>query len=310
MNTKNLYEEFWEFACERQNIFYKKLNNKLPPYTTDAILQNYKFCNAYRVLDRVSQYLLKNVIYNGQQYSAEDMIFRIILFKIFNLPSTWEYLIKNIGDITVQNFDINKISVLLSNLQQVQPIYNSAYISCANKVFGYDKKHDNHLHLLHKMFNEDKIADKIIKCQNMKQAFDILVSYPLIGNFMAYQLITDINYSNAVDFTENEFTIAGPGSKRGIQKIFNSTKHYEDYIIKAYNEQDEQFKKYNLSFKYLGDRRLQLIDIQNLFCEFDKYCRKAHPELISNRKEIKKKYAENTQKIEYMLPPKWNASVK
>ena len=36
-------------------------------------------------------------------------------------------------------------------------IYNDAYISCANKAFGYDRKHDNHLALLNKMFNEDKM---------------------------------------------------------------------------------------------------------------------------------------------------------
>ena len=36
-------------------------------------------------------------------------------------------------------------------------IYNDAYISCANKAFGYDRKHDNHIALLNKMFNEDKI---------------------------------------------------------------------------------------------------------------------------------------------------------
>jgi hypothetical protein len=309
VQTKNLYEEFWNFASERQNVFYKKLKSGTPPYTNDTVLNKYKFCNAYRVLDRVSQYLLKNVIYNGKIYSGQDTVFRIVFFKIFNLPSTWEYLINNIGDITLENFNINKISILLSDLQKIQPIYNSAYISCANKVFGYDKKHDNHLHLLHKMFIEDKVADKILKCKDMENAFNILVSFPLIGNFMAYQLVTDINYSDTVDFTEDSFTVAGPGSKRGIQKIFNTTKHYEDYITKAYNEQGAQFKKYNLDFRFLGNRKLQLIDIQNLFCEFDKYCRKTHPEIISNRKEIKKKYLENNKKIDYMLPPKWNATI-
>ena len=41
-------------------------------------------------------------------------------------------------------------------------IYNDAYISCANKAFGYDRKHDNHLALLNKMFNEDRIQGGII----------------------------------------------------------------------------------------------------------------------------------------------------
>ena len=53
-----------------------------------------------------------------------------------------------------------------------------------------------------------------------EEAFNYLRRYPLIGNFMAYQLITDINYSEVVDFKETEFTIVGPGSKRGIKKCF------------------------------------------------------------------------------------------
>ncbi len=83
-----MLKRYWEFAVERQNIFYNKLENKSQPYTDNPILQNYKFCNAYRVLDRVSQFLLKEVIYSKKEYGLEDTVFRIPYFKIFNLPST------------------------------------------------------------------------------------------------------------------------------------------------------------------------------------------------------------------------------
>ena len=85
---EKVYNLYWYFAYERQNIFWKKLKGEEPPWTDDPILQEYKFCNSYRVNDRVSQYLLKNVIYNGKKYSDEDMLFRIILFKLFNKEST------------------------------------------------------------------------------------------------------------------------------------------------------------------------------------------------------------------------------
>ena len=88
---QEVYDLYWYFAYERQNIFLKKLNGQNAPWTNDEILKTYKFCNSYRVNDRVSQYLLKNVIYNGKEYNNTDMIFRIILFKLFNKESTWEY---------------------------------------------------------------------------------------------------------------------------------------------------------------------------------------------------------------------------
>ena len=59
---QKVYDLYWYFACERQNIFLKKLNGESAPWTDDKILQEYKFCNSYRINDRVSQYLLKNVI--------------------------------------------------------------------------------------------------------------------------------------------------------------------------------------------------------------------------------------------------------
>ena len=308
---EKVFDLYWYFACERQNIFWKKINGDPAPWTNDKILQEYKFCNSYRVNDRVSQYLLKNVIYNGNNYNYEDMLFRIILFKLFNKESTWELLSKNFGDILLKNFNTKKYSIVLENaISNGTKIYNDAYISCANKAFGYDRKHDNHLALLDKMFNIDKMQDKIIKCNTMQDAFNIIKGYPLIGNFMAYQLVTDINYSAFVNWKENEFTVAGPGSLRGIKKCFidKGTMTNEDIIKYMYMHQDEEFKRLNLNFKRIGNRPLQLIDCQNIFCELDKYCRQALPDLKSNRTKIKKHYVPKKDKIEYIYPPKWEIS--
>ena len=158
---------------------------------------------------------------------------------------------------------------------------------------------------------KDKMQDKILKCKNMKEAFEIIESYPLIGDFMAYQLVTDINYSDVVDWKENEFTVAGPGSLRGINKCFidKGNMSNEDIIKYMYENQDKEFKRLNLNFKRIGNRELQLIDCQNIFCELDKYCRQALPELKSNRKKIKKKYIPKISKIEYMYPPKWKVEL-
>ncbi len=58
--NENLYYYFY-FLTERMDIFWAKKNNAEFPYTKDEILNNHKFTNTYRVLDRVSQYLIKNI---------------------------------------------------------------------------------------------------------------------------------------------------------------------------------------------------------------------------------------------------------
>ena len=312
VKREKIYNLYWYFAAERQNIFYKKLNGEEAPWTEDKILQEYKFCNSYRASDRVSQYLIKNVIYNGKKYSDEDMIFRIILFKIFNKESTWEILLNKLGDITLDNFNFKDYCNILEQAKdEGYKIYTDAYMSCANKAFGYDKKHENHIALLEKMFIKDKMQNKILESENMEKAFNIIRNYELIGNFMAYQLVTDINYSEVVNFTEREFTVAGPGSERGIKKCFIDLEGMskEDIIKWMCNHQEEEFKRLGIEFKDLGGRPLQYIDCQNLFCELDKYCRQAVPELKSNRTKIKKKYIPKKDKIKYIYPPKWNVKL-
>jgi hypothetical protein len=166
------------------------------------------------VLDRVSQFLLKEVIYCNKKYSIEDTVFRIIFFKIFNLQSTWIETEKHFNEVSLKTFDFDKYSKFFTNLKKTQAIYNCAYIMCANKVYGFNYKHENHLYLLHKMFKEDNLPKKLTTCKTFKDAFNVMVSYPLIGNFLAYQYVTDLNYSEHFNWDDNFFTIAGPGSKR------------------------------------------------------------------------------------------------
>lgn len=305
-----IFDTYWRFAAMRQEVFFNKLKNVRPPWTSDPILNTYKFCNAYRVSDRVSQYLIKNVIYDeNKSQNEEEVLFRILLFKIFNKIETWEYLESKIGDyITLSNFDLEGYSNILQEAMNIgYVIYTSAYMSCASKEFGYDKKHQNHLALIDKMVVKDRVINRIVKAKSLEEIFHILESYPLLGKFMAYQLATDINYSEVINFDDNSFTIAGPGAERGIDKCFIDTKgkSYADVIYWMTENQENEFQRLGLNFKSLWGRPLQAIDCQNLFCETDKYCRAAFPDLKSNRKKIKAKFTATPQPIDYFYPPKW-----
>ncbi|MEH2037031.1 nucleotide kinase domain-containing protein [Nostoc sp.] len=307
---QEIFDTYWRFAAMRQEVFFNKINNLPLPWTSDPIINTYKFCNAYRASDRVSQYLIKKVIYDqNRSQNEEEVILRILLFKIFNKIETWEYLENKIGDyITLSNFDSNVYSDILQEAMNLgYVIYTSAYMSCASKEFGYDKKHQNHLALIDKMVVQDRVVNRIVKAKNFEDVFKIIQEYPLLGKFMAYQLATDINYSEIINFDENSFTIAGPGAERGISKCFIGTegKTYTDVIHWMTENQEKEFQRLGLNFQSLWGRPLQAIDCQNLFCETDKYCRAAFPDLKSNRKKIKSKFTSTPQPIDYFYPPKW-----
>jgi hypothetical protein len=191
------------------------------------------------------------------------------------------------------------------------PIYSAAYIMASGKsTFGHERKHQNHLRLIELMIKE-KVPYKLQLSKGMGEAYTLLHSYPTIGDFLAYQYVTDINYSTLTNFSEMEFVKAGPGAKDGILKCFKDFGEYsfEDIIRLMADNQEEEFEKLNLDFKNLFGRNLQLIDCQNIFCEVDKYSRVAHPQIYgySNRTRIKQKFADKGKEaIQFYFPPKWN----
>src|SRR5208282_4183803 len=94
--ASGVYDTYWRFAAERQEIFFRRVQHAPPPWTDDPVLMKFKFTNAYRASDRVSQFLIRNVIYVGSQ-KPEELFFRIILFKLFNKIETWSLLERELG---------------------------------------------------------------------------------------------------------------------------------------------------------------------------------------------------------------------
>lgn len=308
-----VFDTFWKFAAERHAIFLRRLAGVRAPWTADPVLGGYKFTNAYRASDRVSQFLIRDVIYKGDP-APREVFFRTILFKLFNKIDTWLLFRKSFGDICA-SISLEKVDAVLTNaMRQGVRIYSGAYIMPAGTdVFASERKHSAHLRLLSVMLR-DEVPKKIADCKSMEEAFAIFRSYPMLGDFLAYQYVIDVNYSELTNFSESEFVMPGPGAKSGLRKCFNRVEDSSEVdIIKAVAEyQQLEFRNRSLSFECLGGRPLQLIDCQNLFCEVDKYARVAHPGIHtkSTRTKIKQKFSPQPIHIDYWYPPKWGINEK
>ena len=311
-----VFDSYWRFAAERQNVFLQRLKELPPPWTTDPIISTHKFTNAYRASDRVSQFLIKHVIYrNDLPDSPAEVLFRILLFKIFNKIETWKLLEHTFGEVTYKNYKFEHYDKTLSLAMRAGGrIYSAAYIMPpSGSVFGHTAKHQNHLRLLERMMKDD-LAAQLSRAKKMQKAFELLKSYPSIGNFLAYQFATDINYSEITNFSEMDFVVPGPGALDGIKKCFqNNAGLNEAQIIRLMTEnQEQEFERLGISFQSLWWRRLQLIDCQNLFCEVAKYALVAHPDVagISGRTRIKQKFSPTGPLDCPWYPPKWGINSK
>ncbi|YCI07150.1 putative DNA base hypermodification protein (plasmid) [Ensifer sp. D2-11] len=306
-----VYESYWRFAAERQHIFFKRAKRMPQPWTRNSVLSTYKFTNAYRASDRVSQYLIRNVIYRDDLPSSNaEIFFRIILFKLFNKIETWKLLEAELGAVAYSEYNFELYCDVLGRaMQRGETIYSAAYIMPpGSSAFGYPAKHQNHLRLLEEMM-KDQLPIKMQDASSMQSAFELFRAYPTIGDFLAYQFATDINYSTITNFSEMDFVIPGPGARDGLRKCFVDFGglNEPELIRFVADKQEEEFERLGINFPSLWGRRLQLIDCQNLFCEIDKFSRVAHPEIAgrTGRTRIKQKFSQASEPIDFFYPPKW-----
>jgi hypothetical protein len=334
--TTIVYDDYWRFAAERQSIYLKRNAGQPGPWTQDPILATYKFTNAYRASDRVSQYLIREVQYGeGRSQSTREVYFRTMLFKLFNKIETWEMIEAQTGPIKIST-GLDTIQLVLDHAFAAgKSIYSAAYIMAMPQL-GETRKHTNHLRLLDTTMASD-MPFRLADSASLQEAYEMLLALPGLGKFLAFQYAIDLNYSTVMNHDEAEFVVAGPGALDGISKCFNTDlmnggmvltnkalpddqkaifkENFiatpEEIIHHMVDIQDQEFARLGLDFPGLYGRKLQPIDCQNLFCEISKYARVAHPTVVgaNTRTKIKQNFKQHASAVPApFFPPKWNLS--
>lgn len=196
---------------------------------------------------------------------------------------------------------------MLSKLHARRPIYSAAYIMPSAGGKGISK-HQTHLMLVRQMV-EDGVPQRLRETASLESAYEILLSYPSFGPFLAFQYAIDLNYTTLMSHEEDSFVVAGPGALDGLSKCFESLGDYsaEDAIRWLTDHQGEEFARYGFEFDGLWGRPLQLIDMQNVLCEVSKYTRVTNPEVEgkNGRTRIKQRYSVAGPVPHPRFPPKW-----
>jgi hypothetical protein len=179
-----VFETYWKFAALRQDAFFNRLDCSQGPWSQDEIINEYKFTNAYRASDRVSQYLIKNVIYS-KYWSERDTIFRVLLFKFFNKIETWQLLESEFGEVSLKTFSVARYSEVLQRaMDKKQSIYSAAYImpSGPKQEYSGKRKHEFHLTLLKKLLSGPFVKE-LFACTSMENAYKRILEIESLGKF-------------------------------------------------------------------------------------------------------------------------------
>ena len=307
-----LYDAYWRFAAERHAIFARRVAGQPSPWTNDNTLREFKFCNVYRASDRVSQFLIRRVAFGLEPggLAPEDVFLRVVLFRLFSKERTWDLIEASTGGLCRATLDVQRLSEVLDEARRRGPIYTSAFILAPDPHGA--SKHRSHLLLVESMFRPGGLGQDLAHAVSLRSVYEALLAWPLIGPFLAYQMAIDLNYTEFLDFDEDEFTMPGPGALRGLKKVFSDfgDKTPAELVHMMVERQEEEFVRLGLTFDGLFGRRLHAIDCQGLFCEIDKYSRQAFPTLKSERVRIKQRFVASPEPLPLFYPPTWQINDK
>jgi hypothetical protein len=249
---------------ERENIRKRREAGQPPPWSTDPILSGYRWCNVRRMDDKVSKWILAW----HRQYPEVGFRQRIIAAvagRLINWPDTLA---------TLPYPGVYKEAAWTKGLAERhntgQKVFTGAYI--INGALGGPKILQVTQKILAPLW--DARMEAPILPGTMEEVWRWLNGKPGIGSFMAGQAVADLRHIHPeLPWKDRMFWAPeGPGSLRGVNRLLGRPLEsrlprgeWLDVVRRAYGAAAARLP---VTFK-----RLELMDLQNCLCEYDKFRR-------------------------------------
>lgn len=292
-------ERFFAYARERHTIYLRRQNGApRDRLTEDKILQTYRFCNVFRELDTTTVWFRENV--RDPLRDRPEVLLATVLFRWFNRIRTGEAIFQ-----TTVNFDdttafeemcrtgpsyLSKIAIIVRSHCGQGPYVTGSYIVktpdkmdkltgvlwCVER-FMTAKKYwptDNMTWL--------NVAEFCLDCrgQSLERMWEWLRQHEYLGDFMAYEIVSDLQYTALLDQAPDIMTWAnaGPGARRGLNRVFGrdlratTTKHQqcrEMQELLAMSQSGEYWPQVHYGSE--DNPSWDMRTVEHTLCEFDKY---------------------------------------
>lgn len=263
--------DYLDFVVERHKVWGLRQEDAPGPWSSDPILQRNKFTNVFRVLDTGSQFLLRELL-NEPGITAADALGRSFLYRMTNLPTAWQYSLRQRGRYPrVTDFGNDLATDWCALRDGGTQVFSGAYtIMPLPGVKGFDKVWEV-VGMARRAFHPNfpgNVVDAFLQADSMQERFQVLKGIPAVGDFLAMQVLTDFGYSPFGHHQdEDEFVVAGPGARKGAKEIFPDQDALET-IRWAHREVHAL-----PDCPEVMGRKPSMMDIQNTLCEFSKYAR-------------------------------------
>lgn len=281
-------DRFFAFARARHDIYLRR-EQGLPrsEWTSDPILQTYKFTNVYRELDRTTL-ALRQMTDNLVGMNEPLQILFTVAMRWFNRIETWrkmQEMAASTQDLARRLAVTDSRAVLRAALASSPPPYvTGAYIvktpDGMNKLDGVfqciewlaDKKAMfPGMGMLSYAQLERHCLDRGGRVA-LADVHSWLLQHSYMGGFMAYEVVTDLRWMEPCREATDVATWAhaGPGAMRGLNRICGRELGYSRNSHPWCDEMRQLLSK-SVAQIPLGWPRWEMREVEHTLCEFDKY---------------------------------------
>jgi hypothetical protein len=266
------YAPLFHWVRAREDARILKGAGILPPFSTDAILATYRFCNVRREDDRGTIWIRENI---REPYADHPFLWLMLcIARQINWPDTLRELMDRGAWPGADRFDFaaSMTNILNDRKARGEKIYTGAYMISAPSTKGADK--------------QSYIAEEVIGGQwdrrelfqtwfarepTLQGTHERLTRVNGWGPFMAYQAVVDMRFTGILSDANDVKTwaAAGPGTIRGLNRLYGRPL---DYALSQGQALSEMRTIYKIIQAETGVA-MDFSDVPNILCETDKYLR-------------------------------------
>lgn len=280
LNEHTPIERLVYWMIERHRIYLQRQAGAAPPWTSDPILQNYFFTNPYRENDKTTKWF-RDAIREplGHGPSNPSVLMATIIFRWFNYIPTGRILLQ---EDLLRNWNTERAVKVFDGVPKV---FTGAFmVKSPNGVYPKVRGIGQCIDKI--KADERTILQHIEKHPTLQSTFELLRQYPYMGNFMAYEVVTDLRHTYLLQKAPdiNTWCSLGPGGVRGYHRI---TQHHQKSswnpklnpvshvlsqkmpeVLSILQVILEEVRKV-IAYKRMP--HIEMRELEHSLCEFDKY---------------------------------------
>lgn len=270
------------WVLKREEARVNKEAGRPKPWTDDPVLQVARFCNVRRMDDKVSRWLVDNwypVLMNPTgKLEKQKLLAAAGLARLVNWPDALDGLRAPRSGV-FREWDPK---IATAHFQKIKAaggkVFTGAYIINGVNTDGLDK-----IGVIIRQVNTLYLHPELLDSDSMQSTHTKLMQVSGIGSFIAGQLVADLRHVYPGPWRDaHRWAPVGPGSRRGLGWLRGwdgvaplervGQEEFVEWLLQVRNFFVRMTRDGKLARVWI-DRQLEMHDLQNCLCEFDKYMR-------------------------------------